>query len=82
MPFDLFWQQGSSHGPPTSNHKLQVKRVLSCSVGGNTRVDAGIPGRDRLYDEGVYSVLTDQHLVSTVRADGLPIQLPAEIWGW
>lgn len=73
MSSDLFWQWGRSHRPPTSNHKLQVKRVLSRSVGGNTCVDASIPGCDWLYNKGVDSILADQHLVSTVRAYGLPI---------
>lgn len=67
------WREKGFTAEPTCNHKLQAEWVLSCSVGGYARVDAGVAWRDRLDDQRVHPVLTDEHLVSTVGADGFSI---------
>ena len=55
---------------------------MSSPVGGHARVDAGVPGRDGLDDQRVHPVLSHQHLVGAVLADGLAVQQPTEIGGW
>lgn len=67
------WREEGFAAEPTCNHKLQAERVLSCSVRGYTRVDAGISRCDGLYDQRVHPVLTYKHLVSAVGADWLSI---------
>lgn len=66
--------------PPTCDDQFQVEGVLAGAVAGDAGVYASIAAAHRLDDEGVHAVLPHQHLMGGVRADGLSVELPDEVW--
>ena len=64
----------------TCYNEFQVEGVLSSAVAGNAGVDACITAGHGLDDQRVDAILPHQHLVGGVRADGLTIQLPDQVW--